>query len=99
MEYPNEVTWVMTEGIKYLDSGNVYGDCARVYVNSEWRFAVAPLDHWDRMCHVSIFTRYTDTGIQVASAHFIPLALHANITELAQALTPLSRETAFVPPF
>ena len=99
MEYSNEITWVMTEGIRRTDNGNVFGDCARVYVNGEWLFAVQVMDKWDRTCRVSIFTRYTDTGIQVAGAYMLPLLMHANITELSQALTPLTHEAAFVPPF
>lgn len=99
MEYPNEITWVMVEGLRYLESGTVYGTCAHVHVNGEERFVVGPRDKWDATAHVTMFTRYTDTGIQVAGFNINVLSLHANLTELSQAITPLRDEAAFVPPF
>lgn len=99
MEYPNEVTWVMTEGIRYLGSGTSYGTCAHVHVNGEERFVVGPRDRWDGSSHVTMFTRYTDTGIQVTGFNLPVLCLHANLTELAQAITPLNHDASFVPPF
>ena len=99
MKYPNEIVWAMTGNIRYTDNGNAYGDCARVYVNGEERYVVGVRDNWDRMCHVTMFTRITDTGFQVASFHAIPGNMHANITEMSQALMPLSDSPAYIPPF
>ena len=97
--YPHEIKWVMTGNIRHLESGTVYGDCAMVYVDGEERFVVGIMDKYDRTIHVTVFTRYTNTGIQVASFHMLPGNMHANLTELAQVLAPLHSDAAFVPPF